>query len=122
MGNHLGRGNAAPAAAFGQGQATGQRRHEPGGIGIPGASTIHQLGGLGADGMGLSARDDQAALFAAGERRNGHFGPHGLGRGIEIIGLIQGANLGFIGEDDISFFLDEGAEGSAVAADAEGVG
>jgi hypothetical protein len=106
MGDNLGRGNAAPAAAFGQGQATGQRRHETGGIGIPGAGAIHKLGGLGADRMGLSAGDDQAALFAAGERGNGHFGPHGLGRGIEVISFIKGANLGFIGEDDIGFFLD----------------
>ena len=71
--------------------------------------------------MGLSARDDQAALFAAGERGNGHFGAHGLGGGIEIIGFIKGANLCLIGEDDIGFFLDKGAEGSAVAAHTEGV-
>ena len=63
-----------------------------------------------------------AALRAAGQRRDRDMAAH-RSRGLrEIAGLVQRADLGLVGEQDIDLAHHQLAERGAVAVDAERVG
>src|SRR5216683_3832440 len=71
--------------------------------------------------MGMLAADHNRAFLAARQRGDVAVTADLTRRRREIVGLVEGADLGLIGKEDVDMLGDEIAELGAVAADAERV-
>src|SRR5207248_1429077 len=74
------------------------------------------------DPMALLSGQNDAARSAAGQGGDRDMAAHRRCRRIEILGLIQRADLVLVGEQDIDLARHQLAEGGAVAVDAERIG
>ena len=95
----------------------------PGGVEIAGAGRVDQrLDGMRIDHVHLLARHDDRAALAARERGHLAAPAHLLQRGVEVPRLVQRADLGLVGEQDVHVVLDQVEERVAVPVDAERIG
>ena len=117
-----GSGEATETTGDAEAAATDIGGQEPGGEGVTGAGGVDQGGGRGVDVYAFGAAQDGAAVGAPGEGGEGDVGAGAFGGGLELVLLVEAADLGLVGEQDVDVVADQGAEGVAVAADAEGVG
>src|SRR5690242_13903594 len=118
MADDLGSAEAADLAAGGERQPAGQAEEEACGVKVARAGRIDDPRyRRRRDGVLLAIGEDNAALFAAGQRGDRDMAAHRLRRR-EVVGLVQRADLGLIGEQDIDLALDKLAEGGPMAADA----
>ena len=100
-----------------------QAEEEAGGIEIAGAGGIDQPRHRGRrDRQRGASRHDDRALLAPRQGRDLAMAAHGAERRVEILGLVERADFGLVGEEDVDMAGDERAELGAVALDAEGVG
>lgn len=74
------------------------------------------------DDMHLVAGDDDRPPLTAGQGRDLAVPSHALERGVEVVDLVERADLGLVGEQHVDLVLDEGAELRAVPLDTERVG
>src|SRR5262249_59575128 len=68
-----------------------------------------------------AARDDRASLTAS-QRRYLALSADALERGVEIVDSIEGADLRFVGHQDVDMVLDEIEKCLAMSIDAEWIG
>src|SRR5438876_1227962 len=73
------------------------------------------------DNMGMLARYDNRAFLAAGQGGDVAMRPHAARRLVEIVGLVERADLRLVGEEDIDVMRHQLAELGAVPPDAERV-
>ncbi len=96
---------------------------ETAGIEIAGAGRVddarHRRRG---DAVLRAVGQNDAAERAAGQCRDRDMAAHRGGGGGEIIGLVERADFGFVGEQDVDMAVDEVAERGAMALDAKRVG
>ena len=123
MADDFGSAQAADPAAGGERQIAGQAVEKTAGV------EIARSGGVDdarhrrrRDAMLASVRQDHAARGTAGQCRDRDVAAHGRGGFGKVGGLVERADLGFVGEEDVDMSVDEVAKRLAMAPDAERVG
>src|SRR5262245_18260416 len=102
MTDDFGSAQTADLAADGEGQAAGQPAEKAAGVEIAGSSGVDDLCYWGCGDAVLGAvGEDYAARGTAGERSDRDMAAHGRGGGGEVLGLVQRADLGLIGEENV---------------------
>src|SRR5260221_4533106 len=99
-----------------------QAEEETASIKIAGAGGVDDLRDPGClDYMGMVGGHDNRAPLAAGQRGDVAIPAHQPHRLVEILGLVERADLRLVGEEDVDMVADEVAELGAMAADAKRV-
>src|ERR1051325_7470047 len=104
-------------------QAVRQTVEKAGGVQIAGAGGVDDmLDRRRCDVVCRTVGEDEAAIGATGQCRDPDMAAHRGGGGGKILGLVERADFGFVGEQDVDVPGDQFAKGGAVAIDAERVG
>ena len=123
MADDFGSAQTADPAAGGERQAAGQAIEKARGVEIAGPGGVDDARHRRRRHRVLLARGQHdAALGAAGQRRDRDMAAHRRGRGGEILGLVERADLRLVGEQDVDMAVDQIAKRGAMALDAERVG
>ena len=123
MGDDLGSGEGTHPARLGEGATGGPPREETGGVEITGTGGVHRGGGDRWDGDALTVGgEDDRTMLGTGQAGHRHM-PDDVGDGdVELRGLVQRADLGFVGEEDVDIAGDQVEELGSMAIHAEAVG
>src|SRR6516162_11208219 len=118
MADDFGSAQTADLAAGGERQSAGQAIKEAAGVKIARSGGVDDTGNRRGRDETLGAwRQDHAARRAPGQGGDRDMPAHG-GRGSsEVSRLIERADLGFVGEEDVDFAVDEIAKRRAMPPD-----
>src|SRR5208282_2665654 len=122
MADDLAGAQAAQFAASSEIPAMGQAEEEPGGVKIAGPGGVHDARDWRrCHVQHLLLGDDVGAALAARQHRDLAMAADMLGRLLEMLGLVERADLVLVGEQHVDMALDQVEELGAVAPDAEGI-
>src|SRR5271156_5613328 len=123
MADYFGSAQTADRPTSGERQPAGQAKQHACGIEVAGTGGVDDPGNRrGRDYMRLIVRNYDTAGCAAGQRGDLDVAPCRGERHVEILGLVERADLGFVREQNIHLSSDELAELVAVTADAKRIG
>jgi nitrate/nitrite transport system ATP-binding protein len=123
VGDHLAGGHGRHLPGRGQVGAPSPPGEEAGGVEVARSRGVDHRGrhDRHVDALTLGGEDHRAPL-GAGQACDGAVAAHAPRRLLEVVDLVQRADLGLVGEEDVDAVLDELEELEAVAVDAERVG
>src|SRR5690349_21937095 len=109
MRDDLGRGDRPETAAGAEIVSEREAVEEAGGVLVAGAGRVDDPAryGLRVDEVDLLTTHDQRALRATGQRRDLAVVVDTLQRGVEVVDLVQRADLGLVGEQDVDLAVDQ---------------
>src|SRR5579883_146955 len=100
-------GDRRQLTAYRQRLARGKAGKEARSIGVACAGCVHYAGRLRGDLHRLAATQDDAARFAAGERRQCDIGPGAFRGGLKTVLLVEAGHFSFVGKKDFDVVLHQ---------------
>src|SRR5439155_284402 len=123
VGDDLGWGHGLEPAAGSKVRSAAQTEEKSGRVQISGAGRVDErLDWMSVDDVDLVAPDDHRASRAPREGRDLAVLASVLERSVEVVDLVQRADLGLIGEQDVDVALDELEERVPMTVHAKGIG